>query len=154
MATVQGKASAVLPTGNPTEEPKERSISEILIDARGVIETQGWTTGLLVDPHTHEVCLLGGIAVTQGYLDVESVNQYYGDDAINNAYVQLENDPAVQFLADLIAAGGDQDDFDNLIYNGNMDDVYRWNDRGFRTKEEVLDLLIEAAQKYEAENAG
>lgn len=81
-----------------------KSVATTLKEALGIIDTRGWTRGWMVKPKTGECCSLGAIGIARGYIpkDHRLFDDTEFDSFIDEASDKLAEDPAVQYLFDVI----------------------------------------------------
>jgi hypothetical protein len=93
--------------------------AEILAESGDYIREHGWTQGTLLDRETDQVCGLGGICISQDWLEME----------LGDLTLEININPEV---------------YEELEYSQLLHSLTNWNDMEERTEQEVLDAFAKA----------
>jgi hypothetical protein len=114
--------------------------AEILAESGDYIREHGWTQGTLLDRETDQVCGLGGICISQDWLEME-----LGDLTLEISPQYQE--PVKRIVSKVLMAIGiniNPEVYEELEYSQLLHSLTNWNDMEERTEQEVLDAFAKA----------
>lgn len=132
----------------PMQAWADKSVGQVLRDAAEVIRQDGWCQGSIRDMKG-QVCLLGALAKAAGY-EYDWPPNIYKD---NEVYDWLQPHPACAYIFDYIEAASEPRKLDSdseADVKPLLHQIWYYNDYVASSAEDVINLLNDAADKWEA----
>lgn len=125
----------------PMQAWADKSVGQVLRDAAEVIRQDGWCQGYIRDTKGR-VCLLGALAKAAGY-EYDWPPNIHKD---NEVYDWFQPHPACAYILDYIW----KLDLDSEADVKPLHQIWHYNDYVASSAEDVINLLNDAADKWEA----